>query len=140
VLTLGSRLFGVEIPDSFTLTKKGDDTLVSPISWYYPAVFHSYPRALPRVTFQDPIIGPGLYYTSGMESFISTMETNALMGKNVARLIIDDALGKRSGYSVNGDDDSDSGEALKVTCDRGRGQGQLEVPKTRPTEPVMADL
>ena len=24
-----------------------------------------------------------------MESFISTMETNALMGKNVARLIID---------------------------------------------------
>ncbi|KAK4443879.1 Prenylcysteine oxidase [Podospora aff. communis PSN243] len=135
-----SRLFGVEVPDSFILTKKGDDTLVSPISWYYPAVFHSYPQALPRVTFQDPIIGPGLYYTSGMESFISTMETNALMGKNVARLIVDDALGKRSGYSVNGDDNSDSGEALKVTCDRGRGQGQLEVTKTRPTEPVMADL
>jgi prenylcysteine oxidase/farnesylcysteine lyase len=28
-----------------------------------------------------------------MESFISTMETNALMGKNVARLIVDRMLG-----------------------------------------------
>lgn len=27
-----------------------------------------------------------------MESFISTMETNALMGKNVARLIVDRIL------------------------------------------------
>jgi prenylcysteine oxidase / farnesylcysteine lyase len=31
-----------------------------------------------------------VYYTSGMELFISTMETNALMGKNVAKLIVDD--------------------------------------------------
>jgi prenylcysteine oxidase/farnesylcysteine lyase len=27
-----------------------------------------------------------------MESFISTMETSALMGKNVARLVVDDYL------------------------------------------------
>jgi prenylcysteine oxidase/farnesylcysteine lyase len=74
------------VPDTFT----GG---TSPISWYYPHVFNSYPNAYPRVTFQDPIVGQGVYYTSGMESFISTMETNALMGKNVARLLADDILG-----------------------------------------------
>ncbi|KAL2163249.1 hypothetical protein VTH06DRAFT_5305 [Thermothelomyces fergusii] len=78
-----SRLLGRSVPSGFT----GSD---SPISWYLPHVFHSYPRALPRVTFQDPIVGAGVYYTSGMESFISTMETNALMGKNVARLIVNE--------------------------------------------------
>jgi prenylcysteine oxidase/farnesylcysteine lyase len=136
-----SRLFGVEVPDSFAGEKGGDDTQVSPISWYYPAVFYSYPQALPRVTFQDPVIGPGLYYTSGMESFISTMETNALMGKNVARLIIDDALSIPSGYSVEADHEPDRGGPQKIVCDRGRGHGgHMEVPKTRPTEPVMADL
>lgn len=66
---------------------------VEPISWYYPHVFDSYPKAFPRVTFQDPVVGDGIFYTSGMESFISTMETNALMGKNVARLIVDRMLG-----------------------------------------------
>lgn len=45
------------------------------------------------MTFQDPVLADGLYYTSGMESFISTMETNALMGMNVAKLIVDDMLG-----------------------------------------------
>ncbi|KAK1831015.1 Prenylcysteine lyase-domain-containing protein [Podospora conica] len=84
-----SRLFDVDVPDTF-VGNPTDSGSISPISWYYPHVFYSYPKALPRVTFQDPIVGPGLYYTSGMESFISTMETNALMGKNVARLIVDD--------------------------------------------------
>ncbi|KAK3313192.1 VID27 cytoplasmic protein-domain-containing protein [Apodospora peruviana] len=113
-----SRLFGVQVPDTFV--SEGDsDAQASPISWYYPHVFNSYPRALPRVTFQDPIVGPNLYYTSGMESFISTMETNALMGKNVARLIFDDIMGVPEGL-------------LKIECDRGRNR--VEVPKTRPTE------
>ncbi len=69
----------------------------SPISWYKATVFQAYPKATPRTTFQDPIVGSGVYYTSGMEAFISTMETNALMGKNVARLIVDDMLGVNSG-------------------------------------------
>jgi prenylcysteine oxidase/farnesylcysteine lyase len=83
---LCSRLFGTTVPSDFT----GED---SPITWYTPHVFNSYPKTTPRVTFQDPIVGSGVYYTSGMESFISTMETNALMGKNVARLIIDEMQG-----------------------------------------------
>jgi prenylcysteine oxidase/farnesylcysteine lyase len=33
------------------------------------------------------MLAPNLWYTGGIESFISTMETSALMGKNVASLI-----------------------------------------------------
>lgn len=131
-----SRLFGVDVPDTI-VSDKDSTTVVPPISWYYPHVFYSYPKALPRVTFQDPIIGPGLYYTSGMESFISTMETNALMGKNVARLIVDDILGLSTGGDVNPEARLDAGGSQKVMCDRGRN---LEVPKTRPTESVYQDL
>ena len=92
-----SELLGVKVPDTFVGEIHHDDgengqNTVDPISWYYPHVFQSYPKPLPRVSFQDPVIAPGLYYTSGMESLISTMETNALMGKNVARLVIDDML------------------------------------------------
>ncbi|KAI1139281.1 prenylcysteine oxidase [Hypoxylon sp. FL0543] len=98
-----SRLLGVKVPETFTRPsspgagdKDADEdatTTVDPISWYYPTVFHPYPQKYPRVTFQDPILGDGLYYTSGIESFVSTMETSALMGMNVARLIADDYLG-----------------------------------------------
>jgi len=116
------------VPDD--ITGVNEEAKVVPISWYHPHVFHSYPKALPRVTFQDPIIGPGLYYTSGMDSFISCMETNALMGKNVARLIADDILGMPSKHEP-------TEGSLRVECDRGR---QLEVPKTRPTEPAFRDL
>ncbi|KAI1438129.1 prenylcysteine oxidase [Xylaria sp. CBS 124048] len=90
-----SKLLGVKVPDSFT--QNGDvksdnigDDATNPVSWFHATVFHPYPQLSPRVTFQDPILRDGLYYTSGIESFISTMETSALMGMNVARLIIDD--------------------------------------------------
>jgi prenylcysteine oxidase/farnesylcysteine lyase len=83
-----SDILGVNVPEGFTA-----DSSSSPISWYHPTWFHSYPVELPRVTFQDPIVGDGVYYTSGMEGFISTMETSALMGMNVARLIADDVAG-----------------------------------------------
>lgn len=81
-----SDILGANVPKSFTAA----DAESSPISWYHPTWFHSYPVELPRVTFQDPIVGQGVYYTSGIEGFISTMETSALMGMNVARLIADD--------------------------------------------------
>jgi prenylcysteine oxidase/farnesylcysteine lyase len=91
-------ILGVHVPKTFVreAADEEDDaasTAVDPISWYHPAWFWSYPQELPRLTFQDPIIGNGLYYTSGIESFISTMETSSLMGKNVARLIADDFAG-----------------------------------------------
>jgi len=62
------------------------------VSWIYRKLWNSYPYEYPRVTFEEIRLdgeGGGLWYTSGMDSFISTMETNALMGKNIARLIVD---------------------------------------------------
>lgn len=97
-----------------TITQESGD----PISWIYPHVWHSYPYEYPRVTFEDPELARGFYYTSGMESFISTMETSALMGMNVARLVVDDylrvldgsyAAGEREGQSVLG-----KGEGEKI--------------------------
>lgn len=97
-----TSLLGVEVPESFSPTaadKKSSGSAdsaavgVDAISWYHPHWFYSYPFELPRVTFQDPVVGNGVYYTGGIESFISTMETSALMGKNVARLIADDFAG-----------------------------------------------
>lgn len=113
-----SSLLGVSVPDTFTgpaaaapvadeeeaAATDEEVVVVEPISWYHPAVFHPYPIKHPRVTFQDPILRDGLYYTSGIESFISTMETNALMGMNVARLIVDDYLPSLSSESVVDED------------------------------------
>lgn len=62
------------------------------VSWYYHHVWKSYPFEYPRVTFEELELARGFYYTSGIESFISTMETSALMGMNVAQLVIDDFL------------------------------------------------
>lgn len=87
------KLLGAEIPAEFVSSTKDDSTIVPPISWFYAHSFHSYPIELPRVTFQDVLVNDGVYYTSGIESFISTMETSALMGMNVARLIVNEAAG-----------------------------------------------
>ena len=45
-----------------------------------------------KITFEDLELARGFYYTSGIENFISTMETSALMGMNVAQLIVNDYL------------------------------------------------
>lgn len=117
-----SSLLGVEVPKQFTgastRAKDAEEETVEPVSWYYPHVFDSYPKALPRVTFQDPIVGNGVYYTSGMEGFISTMETNALMGKNVARLIVDDALGLSTGHAVGAEAEGESMGDDEVTQEK----------------------
>lgn len=67
------------------------------VSWIKHKLWYSYPREYPRVTFEEVKLDEGLWYTSGIESFISTMETSALSGKNVARLVRDGwVAGKQS--------------------------------------------
>lgn len=60
----------------------------SDISWFHEKLWHPYPLLYPRVTFEEINLAPGVWYTSGIESFISTMETSALMGRNVAALMV----------------------------------------------------
>ncbi|KAK4891456.1 hypothetical protein LTR27_009951 [Elasticomyces elasticus] len=69
-----------------------DEISEEDITWIYRKVWNSYPYEVPRSTFEEIQLdshGGGLWYTSAMDGFISTMETNALSGKNVARLVVD---------------------------------------------------
>lgn len=85
--SLMARLLGVPLPGDDLSTFAKDD-----VSWLYEKAWHSYPYLHPRATFDDPQLDWNLWYTSGIESFISTMETSSLMGQNVARLMVDDWL------------------------------------------------
>ncbi|KAK5114368.1 hypothetical protein LTR62_002620 [Meristemomyces frigidus] len=67
------------------------------ISWLYRKVWNSYPYEIPRTEFEHIQLDEDLWYTGGMEGFISTMETNALMGRNVARLLVDREMERMGG-------------------------------------------
>ncbi|KAK7522581.1 prenylcysteine lyase [Phyllosticta citriasiana] len=84
------------------------------VSWIYRKVWQSYPYESPRVSFDDVCLdgcdrggaGGGLWYTGGIEGFISTMETSALMGRNVAKLIVDGWVEGKGARVVNVDGDA----------------------------------
>lgn len=87
------RILGTPIAATSTPEKDNERIDVNPqhgpITWLHQKLWHSYPYEYPRVTFEEIQLDEGLWYTSGIESFISTMETSALMGKNVGRLVVD---------------------------------------------------
>ena len=87
--TFLAGILNASIPEDLTRIRASGGEA---ITWYYPHVWHSYPVEEPRVTFEELELARGFYYTSGIESFISTMETSALMGMNVAQLIVNDYL------------------------------------------------
>lgn len=60
---------------------------IGDISWFHEKLWNPYPLLYPRVTFEETLLAPGVWYTGGIESFISTMETSALMGRNMATLM-----------------------------------------------------
>jgi prenylcysteine oxidase/farnesylcysteine lyase len=61
------------------------------ITWIYRHVWEgAYPQEGPKMVFDETKIANGLWYTAGMETVISTMETSSLMGMNVAKLIVED--------------------------------------------------
>ena len=57
------------------------------ISWTFEKAWNSYPYLSPTSEFPAVKLSENLFYTGGIERFISTMETSSLMGKNVANLI-----------------------------------------------------
>ncbi|EME78153.1 uncharacterized protein MYCFIDRAFT_87304 [Pseudocercospora fijiensis CIRAD86] len=109
-----AKLLGVDhLPDN-----QGDEISKRDVTWMYRKVWNSYPYEYPRVTFEELKLDDGIWYTGGMDSFISTMETNALMGKNVARLIVDELVEKMGRVKDEGDgewvllDENDRDEKL----------------------------
>ncbi|EEP81959.1 conserved hypothetical protein [Uncinocarpus reesii 1704] len=91
-----SDLFGIPEMDLYadhntTLRVSGSELSgfsASEISWVHEKKWQSYPYLYPRATFEDIKLAPNLWYTSAIENFISTMETSALSGMNVAALIL----------------------------------------------------
>jgi len=89
----------IHVPSTTALNTTKE--LPQPISWHHEKLWQSYPY-LPPVTegfdnirlIGDDLETParGVWYTSGIEQFISTMETSSLMGMNVARLIVDELI------------------------------------------------
>jgi prenylcysteine oxidase/farnesylcysteine lyase len=72
-------------------------SLQEPISWQYHKMWQSYPYLPPTKSFDDIRLdgeedGKGIWYTSGIEQFISTMETSSLSGMNVAKLVVDELV------------------------------------------------
>jgi prenylcysteine oxidase/farnesylcysteine lyase len=78
-----------------------EDIPKSEVSWFHEKLWNPYPVLYPRVTFEDTLLAPGVWYTGGIESFISTMETSALMGRNVATLMF-------QSWQKQGDDNTSS--------------------------------
>lgn len=63
-----SRVLGLSVPKEEA--EKGD--VDGTISWINHWEVHSYPYEYPRVTFDEIKLDEGLWYTSSIESFIST--------------------------------------------------------------------
>lgn len=116
-----SNIFGRKVSESEA--ENGD--VNGTISWIHHKIWHSYPREHPRVTFEEIGLDDGLWYTSGIESFISTMETSALSGKNVARLVSDGWKGEGKGQRVGGG--NKDGGKKKQQQQQQKEDGQIEL-------------
>ncbi|KAL6720992.1 hypothetical protein ACLMJK_000092 [Lecanora helva] len=95
-----------ELTDAYihSLLRDNDPSSTSQLTWIHRKLWQSYPYLPPRVTFEDVKMeleeGEGeVWYTSGIEGFISTMETSSLMGMNVARLVVEGWEGEGRGVS-----------------------------------------
>jgi prenylcysteine oxidase/farnesylcysteine lyase len=88
-----AQVFDIEYNDTSSVVVPRTNTSIgdlpkTEISWFHEKVWNPYPVLYPRVTFEETLLAPKVWYTSGIESFISTMETSALMGRNVAALML----------------------------------------------------
>ena len=84
--TFLSNLLGLSPPSS---PSSDVELNISDISWVYRKLWHSYPYESPREAFERIELAEGLWYLNGMEAFISAMEAMALMGRNVAKLVVE---------------------------------------------------
>jgi prenylcysteine oxidase / farnesylcysteine lyase len=100
-LSTGQSAWKIFSPEVFT-----DEILEQffpgePVDWVYRKEWLAYPRLDPIERFAPIELVPGLdsfglWYTSGIESFISTMETSAMSGRNIAALIAQRIFGKHT--------------------------------------------
>jgi prenylcysteine oxidase/farnesylcysteine lyase len=93
VLPTGESVYKIFSPEKITDEILSEYFIDGKIDWIYRKIWQAYPRLDPIAEFAPINLYPndtetaGIYYTSGIESFISTMETSALSGRNVAALL-----------------------------------------------------
>ncbi|KAK6516657.1 hypothetical protein TWF506_006553 [Arthrobotrys conoides] len=75
------------------------------LSWSHRKLWHAYPAEEPRSAFQEAQLDFGVWYTAGMEAFISCMETMSLSGKNVAANIVEGWVSAHRSEEVPGQHD-----------------------------------
>ncbi|KAK6363149.1 hypothetical protein TWF730_000596 [Orbilia blumenaviensis] len=75
------------------------------LSWSHRKLWQAYPVEEPRSSFQEAQLDFGMWYTAGMESFISCMETMSLSGKNVAANIVEGWVSAHRSEQVPGQHD-----------------------------------
>jgi prenylcysteine oxidase / farnesylcysteine lyase len=91
-LPSGESVYKIFSPKEMTDEILGDFFIGATLDWVYRKAWKAYPKLDPTDTFGPLELYPdsktaGFWYTSGIESFISTMETSALSGRNIAALI-----------------------------------------------------
>ena len=91
-LRTGESVYKIFSPNKITNEFLDELFIGAPIEWSFRKTWQAYPRLDPIDTFAPielypDLEGIGVWYTSGIESFISTMETSALSGRNIAALI-----------------------------------------------------
>ncbi|KAK6509380.1 hypothetical protein TWF481_004129 [Arthrobotrys musiformis] len=75
------------------------------LSWSHRKLWQAYPAEEPRSAFQEAQLDFGVWYTAGMEAFISCMETMSLSGKNVAANIVEGWVSAHRSEEVKGQHD-----------------------------------
>ncbi|KAJ6264606.1 hypothetical protein Dda_0755 [Drechslerella dactyloides] len=95
------KIFSPEYwPDEKIYEMMGQPGDAKALTWTYRKLWQAYPVEEPRTTFQEAELDFGLWYTAGMEAFISCMETMSLAGKNVAANIIEGWASERQTAEV----------------------------------------
>jgi prenylcysteine oxidase/farnesylcysteine lyase len=93
ILPSGESVFKIFSPEAMTDEILAELFIDGSMDWIYRKVWQAYPRLDPIEEFAPIQLypshedTPGVWYTSGIESFISTMETSALSGRNIAALL-----------------------------------------------------
>ncbi|KAK6349951.1 hypothetical protein TWF696_006207 [Orbilia brochopaga] len=82
-------------PDEKIYEMMGLSDGANALTWTYRKLWQAYPVEEPRAKFQEAELDFGLWYTAGMEAFISCMETMSLVGKNVAANIVEGWVSER---------------------------------------------
>lgn len=110
------------------------------VTWKLRKEWLSYPYEYPRVTFEESKLAENLWYTAGMESFISTMETNSLMGKNIAKLVVEEWEAEKAAADAKVVESHQIIEIEKPSTEESETVAAKEVePETESAEPETAE-